>query len=713
MANTVETGRNTTLNQKINSSDSNTTITMASVPWAVTTGVIEIGVGNNKEWASFTGVSSNDLTGVTMGFNQDATTMSSSTTANKNSHAVGTQVRLVNHSIDINNKFAKDGNNTVSGANTYTGINNFDDELNIPIYANAAARDAAITSPREGSGVKLTTEGVITDYLGGAWVTRTADTTANASTTVAGRVEMATAAERAAGTAAGGTGALLVPTNDALVKTSSGSGDENKIPLLNSSGQFDSGFIGDVNPTESLTTGENVTAGNALRMKVDGTVYKAMREAELGGISRLFTSPSERNIATAQIDDNKIVYCYIGGTNYNARVVTWDGEKATLGSATLLLTNTVATGKFDVVKIDTNKFALVTYLNSSTNGVAVVSTVSGSTITAGSSVAFETGAQTGSSLHKVSSSDTDVFTVAWEDDGTSDQARARTATVSGTVPTFGTEIVVSTDTDSGAFLDTCDVAASKIVVAYKTSGNALVARVSTISGNTMTQGTEVTLDATVNSSSNTIRCAKVEDDKFIVSYLSSNAVKIVVCTASGTVITAGTPITLNPTVLSTADITYLESFADGKVAMTYQSGNEGDDDLKLPYTAAWVTVSGTVPTVKVISPLDGEGNYREDAWGTDDLSLVKINDDRFQFVLFESVNDDIYTLNISDNNFMGYADTTVTSGNPVVVNIKEDDNQSSLATGAKYWLDASGAISLNTGRVFAGTAVSTSKIIRN
>jgi len=122
------------------------------------------------------------------------------------------------------------------------------------VFADATARDAAITSPSNGMICYQTDTGVMMQYIGGAWATFATGTVANASETVAGKVELATAAERAAGTATGATGAKLVPTNDALVKASSGAGDENKIPILDASGKIASGFITDIYSNDSTLT---------------------------------------------------------------------------------------------------------------------------------------------------------------------------------------------------------------------------------------------------------------------------------------------------------------------------------------------------------------------------------------------------------------------------------------------------------------------------
>ena len=112
-----------------------------------------------------------------------------------------------------------------------------------PVFANTTARDAALTSPANGDMCYVTADGVFYDYTAGAWVQRVSGATPNASETVAGKLQLATNAQMGTHTSTGSTGARLVAPNDQLVKTSSGAGDENKIPVLNASGQLAAGFV--------------------------------------------------------------------------------------------------------------------------------------------------------------------------------------------------------------------------------------------------------------------------------------------------------------------------------------------------------------------------------------------------------------------------------------------------------------------------------------
>lgn len=81
----------------------------------------------------------------------------------------------------------------------------------------------------------------------------------NASEVVNGIVQLATNAQMGTATSVGSTGARLLPPNDELKKTSAGAADENKIPVLGSTGALDHGFI---DATGTWSTVQSFTANN-------------------------------------------------------------------------------------------------------------------------------------------------------------------------------------------------------------------------------------------------------------------------------------------------------------------------------------------------------------------------------------------------------------------------------------------------------------------
>jgi hypothetical protein len=108
-------------------------------------------------------------------------------------------------------------------------------------YATEAARDLAITVPVNGMQVFITDTGKFTDYTAGAWVDReSGGTFANASTTVAGKVEEATLAQVVAKTGTGETGArmFIAPDNAAFIDDSAGAADAGKLPVTDANGRL-------------------------------------------------------------------------------------------------------------------------------------------------------------------------------------------------------------------------------------------------------------------------------------------------------------------------------------------------------------------------------------------------------------------------------------------------------------------------------------------
>jgi hypothetical protein len=139
----------------------------------------------------------------------------------------GTKIELVWAANQAENTAFKDTANTFSAKQTFSVPPRF------AVYATFADLPAGGNGD---GGAYVTADGVFYDYIGGAWSQRATGTTANGSTTVAGKYEEATVAEQGSATATGGTGARLIPAVANLVSTSAGAGDANKIALLDNNG---------------------------------------------------------------------------------------------------------------------------------------------------------------------------------------------------------------------------------------------------------------------------------------------------------------------------------------------------------------------------------------------------------------------------------------------------------------------------------------------
>lgn len=151
-------------------------------------------------------------------------------------------------------------NITFEWENISNGSLDIQGEFKLPTFTDTTARDLVYVIPVEWDKCIITWVGE-QYFEWGQWNTLWVSTpTPNASTTVAGRVQLSTEAQREAGDTTGSTGAILVPTNDSLVKTPTGAGDENKIALLNSNGKLDDFVSGVEMYTEqtAINTGDEI-----------------------------------------------------------------------------------------------------------------------------------------------------------------------------------------------------------------------------------------------------------------------------------------------------------------------------------------------------------------------------------------------------------------------------------------------------------------------
>lgn len=122
-----QTARTAQLAQNLfdSGSDTSISITVASDNnWNDQAGVVKIGTGSSSEWVSFTGVTTvsatkQTLTGCVRGLDKDATSLSDATSSNKKTNSIGTTVKLVHHSAEMNKLLQKDADEVVTGTLTY------------------------------------------------------------------------------------------------------------------------------------------------------------------------------------------------------------------------------------------------------------------------------------------------------------------------------------------------------------------------------------------------------------------------------------------------------------------------------------------------------------------------------------------------------------------------------------------------------------------
>ena len=186
--------------------------------------------------------------------------------------------------------------------------------------------------------------------------------------------------------------------------------------------------------------------------------------------------------------NGKIVISYRDDGNssyYTARVGTVSGTSISFGPST-----TFSTSSPDYISAayDSSNGKAVIFYKEGSFGKARVATVSGTSITFGALGQFENGLVGWTSATYDSSNNKVV--VAYRDDGNSNYGTAAVGTVSGTSISFGTPVVFES-ADSSYISATYDSTNAKICIAYRDNGNSNygTAVVGTVSGTSISFGT--------------------------------------------------------------------------------------------------------------------------------------------------------------------------------------------------------------------------------
>lgn len=335
----------------------------------------------------------------------------------------------------------------------------------------------------------------------------------------------------------------------------------------------------------SGTIGNGVTVG----LNSDGTVEAIAAVAQSAGSPVVFESANVQFVtSTFDSNSNKVVIAYrdLGNSIYGTAIVgTVSGTNISFGTAVVFQSSTI---DYTSITFDStlNK-VVIAYRNegNSDYGTAIVGTVSGTSISFGTPVVFASSNSVYESITYDSINGKVV--IAYANNSSSSRGTAIVGTVSGTSISFGSATVFES-TDSSYISATYDSTNGKIVIAYRDFVNSQygTAIVGTVSGTSISFGA-----ASVFESAATYYISATYDPnagKIIVVYRdggNADSGTAVVGTVSGTSISFGTPVSW------TGDSSYYSATYDasaGKMVISYR------DDLNVGNgTVVSATVSGT------------------------------------------------------------------------------------------------------------------------
>jgi hypothetical protein len=360
---------------------------------------------------------------------------------------------------------------------------------------------------------------------------------------------------------------------------------------------FESGAIGGYNPIASTFDSSNNKVVLAYQDD-DNSDYGTAIVGTVSGNSISFGSPVVFNAgATFQIhstfdsSNNKVVICYKNDAateNGTAIVGTVSGTSISFGSAAEFETSDAA-GQAIVFDSNSNRVVII-YRdgNNSNYGTAIVCTISGTSISFNTPVVFAS-----SNLQRPGvafDSDNNKIVIAYQDVSNSNKGTAIVGTVSGTSISFGSSAVF----DSGALGSTdpavvYDTNAQKIVIVYmdEYDSNVGSAIVGTVSGTSISFGTAVVFES--GSYSNGHACYDAVAKKIVIAYRdhnNSNYGTVIVGTVSGTSISFGSPSVFEAAYTKLCSTVFDSN--SNKVVIAYQDNANSSYGTALVYQTAYV-----------------------------------------------------------------------------------------------------------------------------
>jgi hypothetical protein len=463
-------------------------------------------------------------------------------------------------------------------------------------------------------------------------------------------------------------------------------------------------------PTLTAIASGSLSDGSTVIVNADGTVSVAATIAQSVGTPAVFESANTSLIcATYDSINQRVVIAYRdnGNGSYGTAIIgTVSNTSITFGTAVVFASTVIVATS--ITYDSTNQKVVIAYTDGSSSK-AIVGTVSGTSISFGTAVVFDTAAT--DVISATYDSTNEKVVIAYRDIDRSSNGTAIVGTVSGTSISFGTAVVfesASTSAISAAY----DSTNQKVIIAYRDVGNINygTAIVGTVSGTSISFGTAVVFES---ASTSAISAAyDSTNQKVVIAYSdggNSSYGTAIVGTVSGTSISFGTAVVFESA--NTGPISAVYDSSVRKVVIAYRDvGNSGYGTIivgtvsstSISFGTAVVFESASTP--QLFSTYDSTNQkvviaYRDE--GNSDFGTA---------VVFRN-----QSTNLTTENFIGFSNAAYTNGETATIQIvgAVDDAQSGLTPGQSYFVQNNGTLGLAPANpsVFAGTAVASNKII--
>ena len=470
------------------------------------------------------------------------------------------------------------------------------------------------------------------------------------------------------------------------------------------------------NPSAKILTvgSTTLTSENYIGMSRGVVSYRSLTGGT--GSETVFEAAAVKMVsATYDSNSEKVVIAYKdeGNSNQGTAIVgTVSGTSISFGTPAVFETGAV----FDIAAAfdSSNNKVVIAYRDNSNSdyGTAVIGTVSGTGISFGTPVVFESAYAEKEDI--VFDSSNSRIVIVYRDAGNSDKGTAIVGNVSGTSISFGTAVIFE-DAIVRSPVAAFDSTNNKVVVAYEDSGNsdngtAIVGTVDP-SDNSISFGTAVVWETASTGSTQIAIAYDTTNSKVVISYpnaADSQHGYSIVGEVSGTSISFGTAVEFEGGSLNGAYINSIYNQAAEKIVVFYY--DIGDSNKK-KYVLG--TVSGT--SISFDTPVTVDASNTTPSH----LGIAYISKFGDEGVIFGYEDDGNSSYGTSLVLQTGYTNKAtrgeVANGGNASMDIigSVSDNQIGLTAGQQYFVQTDGTISATAGTpsVLAGTAISATELV--
>jgi len=328
---------------------------------------------------------------------------------------------------------------------------------------------------------------------------------------------------------------------------------------------FGSSAVFESSSADNIEVVYDSNAQKVVAVYIDSQGYVAGAVGTVNGTSITYGSPVRAtaaggNFYTSAVYDssnNKVVAFYRNSSNAYSQVGTVSGTSISWGTAVVF--GTANTNDIKATFDSNSNKAVVTYADAgnSNYGTAIVGTVSGTSISFGSGVTFDTGNTSWTSCTFDSSNNKVV--IGYNDGNNSTYGTAIVGTVSGTSISFGTSTVFDSGSSTSYISVTFDSSLNKVLISFKGASSDGFSIQGTVSGTSISFGTAAVFEAAAIS--------------WLGSAYDANAQKVVLA-FQDTTAGDGESLVVNPTNALTIGSNYFVQ-DDGTLATTSSSTKAG------------------------------------------------------------------------------------------------------------------------------------------